>query len=412
MTLPGSNEPKELKEARIPRRDWILLPLIGLLTICLLAGATELIATLRFPRYKGHVEDCLVLDQPARGARGIPNCRCWGGVVEGSRVEYKFNRCGDRSELDCDTKEPGTYRIVAIGASQAFGYGVASEETFDDLLPLEISQRLGRKVELYNDAMARYGTSHAVSLRFKETLATHPDLILWMLSTHDVASEPITADGAKGASGAVSMAAVSGKTGGSHAGIWEQIKAEFVGRSIPDAVRELSGRTRTVPFLENLLYRDRKRYVRNFMMGGVDAQLLKSQFSAESEKKVEQFDRDTADIEAQSAAAGVPFVAVLLPNRAQAVMISMGEWPAGSDPYKLGERLRSIVTRGGGIFIDLQPYYRSIPNPERGYFSVDGHLNSEGNAMVARMMATEMTSGVIPALKAAGQAQPAFEKGK
>jgi hypothetical protein len=43
---------------------------------------------------------------------------------------------------------------------------------------------------------------------------------------------------------------------------------------------------------------------------------------------------------------------------------------------------------------------------------VDGHLNADGNAMISKMLAKELTSGAIPALSATGQTQPAFEKGK
>ena len=40
----------DLAELKLPRRDWILLPLICLLTICLIAGSAEIIGTWMFPR--------------------------------------------------------------------------------------------------------------------------------------------------------------------------------------------------------------------------------------------------------------------------------------------------------------------------------------------------------------------------
>jgi hypothetical protein len=100
---------------------------------------------------------------------------------------------------------------------------------------------------------------------------------------------------------------------------------------------------------------------------------------------------------------------VLLPNRAQAAMISMGEWPAGYDPYKLDAELRSIVTSHGGIYIDILPDFRAIPNPEQHYLPVDSHPDAGGHAIIAAMLAKELTGGAVPALKVPAQNQVARE---
>jgi hypothetical protein len=81
-------------------------------------------------------------------------------------------------------------------------------------------------------------------------------------------------------------------------------------------------------------------------------------------------------------------------------MISLDEWPAGYDPFRLDNELRSIVTRYGGIYIDILPEFRSIPNPEQYYFPVDGHPDSEGHAMIASFLAKELTGGAVPELRA------------
>ena len=74
------------------------------------------------------------------------------------------------------------------------------------------------------------------------------------------------------------------------------------------------------------------------------------------------------DMEERAKAAGVPLVAVLVPNRAQSAMISMGEWPAGYDPYKLDNELSAIVTSHGGMYIDISAVTSApYPNPEQYY---------------------------------------------
>jgi len=119
-----------------------------------------------------------------------------------------------------------------------------------------------------------------------------------------------------------------------------------------------------------------------------------------------------ASIENQAKAAGVPLVTVLVPDRAQAAMISMGEWPEGFDPYKLNNQVRSIVVSHGGIYVDIFAGFRTVPNPEQGYFLIDGHPNAQGHLLVSELLAQQLMSGVIPPLKAADQSRPASGPGR
>jgi hypothetical protein len=44
MTPSNSSGLEDIKAAKLPRRDWILLPLLSLLTIVFIVGSVELIA--------------------------------------------------------------------------------------------------------------------------------------------------------------------------------------------------------------------------------------------------------------------------------------------------------------------------------------------------------------------------------
>jgi hypothetical protein len=125
---------------------------------------------------------------------------------------------------------------------------------------------------------------------------------------------------------------------------------------------------------------------------------------------LEVFQGDAEQFEQQAKAAGVPFVAVLLPNRAQAAMISMGEWPKGYDPYKLDAELRGIVEGRGGIYIDILLSLQKISSPEQYYFPVDGHLNVDGHAVLSKLLSERLTDGLVPALRADAQQQTALEQ--
>jgi hypothetical protein len=131
------------------------------------------------------------------------------------------------------------------------------------------------------------------------------------------------------------------------------------------------------------------------------AEFLKSQPSFKWQHLLQTFQIDAAQFENQARAAKVPFVAVLLPNRAQAAMLSSGTFPDGYDPYILNNKLRDIIVSHGGIYVDILPDFRKITDAEQYYFPVDGHLDADGHAMISRLLAKELTGGTVPALRAA-----------
>ena len=65
---------KARTKRELPRRDWILLPALALMTIVLMAGSTELFARLIFRRDDDEVGKLHRVNDPSTGARGIPNC--------------------------------------------------------------------------------------------------------------------------------------------------------------------------------------------------------------------------------------------------------------------------------------------------------------------------------------------------
>jgi hypothetical protein len=185
MTHSETGTPEDLSEAKLPRRDWILLPLLSLMTIVLLIGSTELIARWKFSGTKTNPFNCIVMNDPSTGYRAIPNSVCYGKLPEAGLVEYKFNSCGHRAGMECGPKSPGDYRIVMIGSSVGWGYLVPREKTFAALLPTELSEQTQRKIELYNESMAGR-PPRAIALRFDEALAAKPDLILWQLTPWEI----------------------------------------------------------------------------------------------------------------------------------------------------------------------------------------------------------------------------------
>lgn len=410
MSQSNANVLGTLKEVKLPWRDWILLPVLSLLTICLIAGTFELAARQLLHKNKGTIAECLIRT-PADGVRGIPNCVCQEEKFEIKPVENRLNACGHRAGMGCGPKVPDAYRIVMTGSSLAEGADVQRERTFAALLPAELSQQTGRKVELYNEGLSGNNPRN-VALHFKDVLAAHPNIILWVLTPHDIENvDPVPDPHASTKSGRIGYAL-------------DRIRRAFAGKSLPEAAADLLSpiqnrieagweESASRVLLLHFLYLDSPGFVKLYLKGEEHAGFLKKNPDSRWQDYLQQFDRFAADVEGQAQAAGVPLVAVMVPNRAQAVMLSMGEWPEGYDPYKMNSELQSIITRHGGTYIDILPDYRRISNPEQGYLQVDGHPNEDGHAMISRMLAKELTSGAVPQLGvAAHRSQTALERHK
>jgi hypothetical protein len=384
-------ETGQATDKKLPRRDWILLPAIGLLTIFALGTISQLVAWNLFPMREFGLEHCFVQVDGSGDARPVPNSRCAEQIPESKFLaEYAFNSHGHRAGGELTPKKPGSYRIVMIGSSFAMGLFVPREQTFAALLPDELSRRTGRKIEVYNEASGgefRGGPFPAKDSfkQFDQVLAAAPDLILWIVTPNDIerewADEP----------GAVLSAPDAPPKNLAEAWGW-----------FTEKVQSKAGDTRSSVMLEHLLYggASPSEYVNSYLQNEDDAAFLKDTPSAQWEHLREHFEKEAAEFEKRSASAGVPFVAVLVPNRAQAAMVSMGEWPAGYNPYRLDAELRAMIVSHGGTYIDILPGFRGVPNPERHYFPVDGHPDANAHAIISDLIAKELTSGAIPQLKA------------
>jgi hypothetical protein len=408
MTRSGTSNLKDAEETKLARWDWIVLPLIVLVTVCLIVGSWRTVAGRMFRVSTSTTLGCLILKDATTGVRAIPNTVCSQKIYESQLVEYRFNSCGHRAGMECGPKPPGVYRIVMVGSSFNFGMWVPREKSFAALLPAQLSQQTGRKVELYNEAM-QWGFPASAALRFHQVFAEQPDLILWVLTPTDVANASLIVPFVPSANPPEKAAARESNL--------DHVKSAFAQNSFPNAIAFIWNRAvvsawdrkiadfRSSPsgmLFQHVLYASQSLYLKSYLtVPDSEGGFLKAAPSSEWQGNLQQFDKDAVQIEAQAKAAGVPFVAVLVPERAQAAMLSMSETPAGYAPYKLDDNLRSIIVRHGGTYLDILPDFRAIPNPENGYYPVDGHPDIHGHAMISAMLARQLTSGAVPALRTA-----------
>ncbi|MGA9670282.1 MAG: SGNH/GDSL hydrolase family protein [Terracidiphilus sp.] len=386
-------------ETGLPRRDWVLLPLLGVMTIVLLLVGLELTARVQYWQTAKQGESCMLYKDSSGDPKGIPNTVCWEKLSEGPGLTpYRFNSSGYRSDIEFGPKPPGTYRVVVLGSSIAAGVRVPIEDAFATRLSSELGERTGRKVEIFNLGMA--GNSaypEVVARRFKYALGFQPDLIIWVVSVWDVghAGENSNAEN-QDDDDPVSRPGL-GRVGRLRASVQQYLHTQL----------------RAPTMLHHLLYESKSEYVQHYLMqddssGGY----IKSRLSAEWQSRLRIYDGYAAQLEQGARAAGVPWAVVMVPNRMQSAMISMDQWPAGCNPYSLDDALRPIITSHGGAFIDILDDFHHIPDPEQYYFPVDGHPTAEGHALFSEIVGRELTNGAIPALQGGNSTQVAMKQGR
>ena len=153
----------------------------------------------------------------------------------------------------------------------------------------------------------------------------------------------------------------------------------------------------------------RDEYIKSYLKNGDNANFLKTESDSKWQMQLQYFDTELTEIVGLANNSRVPLVAVVVPNRPQAAMLSNGDWPAGYDPFKLEDEVRDSIVNHGGRFIDILGDYRRIPSPERHYFPVDGHPDVDGHAIISRLLVKELTSGAVPELKASTPSDIATE---
>jgi hypothetical protein len=383
MSLCQTDKPVVECKAGIGFRDWILLPLLSLVTIVAVSSAFELAAHRMLSQSRTLAEDCMIFTDPSTGPRGIPNSVCREKIAEGEVTENRFNSCGHRAGMECGPKRHGVYRIVMIGTSMAMGMRVPREKTFAALLPLELSRRTGSEIELYNEAIP-YRTPAIWASHFDEVLEAQPDLVLWALSPNDLSLHGPRVMPRRELNLSFQVRA------------WHHVKAMYAKGSLLETLQDAFRHTRTAVLLLDVMYRDPRQFVKSSLMGSDNNMgYLRVTSSRRWRERLEEFKEDAAKVEKLTKAAGVPLVVVMLPTHVQADMVASREWPAGFDPYKLDRELKAIVTSQGATYIDIMPDIGEDRTIQDGYYSLDGHANPLGNSILSAALEKELTSGIV-----------------
>lgn len=92
-------------------------------------------------------------------------------------VPVQINSHGLRDREVVYEKPPGTYRILALGDSQTFGYGVEAAESWPEVIEQTLN-RSGRRAEVINTGVPGTGTAHQLYFLEHQGWKYRPDAVV------------------------------------------------------------------------------------------------------------------------------------------------------------------------------------------------------------------------------------------
>jgi hypothetical protein len=354
------NETNAKKQWRLPRRDYVVLPLLCLATILVMFGIAEGASRLMFVQ---HERDACMVHDPVLGTRFRPNCTSRVKAAEGPWVTNSYNACGYRTPQSCGPKPAGGVRIAVLGSSIAQGYLVPYQETFAARAAEQLTRRCDEAVEFQNLASIGY-VWERLALRADEALTLHPDAAIIVMIPFD---------------------------------LQQTDPGEGIGpppKPAPEGpmkrLDSLMKNSRALVAAQHYLFSRPDLYTQFYLRYGDRADFLRVPLTPAWKRRVDAFDTLLGGIAEKYHAAHVPLLLVYVPQRAQATLLAAHHAPPGVAPYAFGRTIGEIAARHGVDYLDLSTAFSRIPQAASLYYPVDGHLTGKGDAVLAAQLAAAL----------------------
>jgi lysophospholipase L1-like esterase len=349
---------------RLPKRDYILLPLIALATIIVLAGCGEILARTFWEAY----DDNVCAYQTPLGQRFRPNCTSPEKAAEGPWTVNAYNECGYRTAESCAVRGPDQLRVVVLGSSTARGALVPYEQTFAARASATLTSTCGGLVDFQNLATGWSDVDRTDS-RIPEALALKPTAIIIVIGPYDI----------------------------------EHLKDETASKDIkPPAaafginLRDINGQLRKSRLFlvgQHYLYRDPAVHIAGLLSDGSDSSRFLGEFLPETwRKRVDDAGALFARISALTAPANVPVLVFYIPSRPQAALAVPKYSRPSADPKALGEALRGVARQNGVTLIDLTQDFAGASDFGSLYYEADGHPTPAGHDVIAKQVESTLLS--------------------
>ena len=353
----------------MPRRDYLLLPLIFVSTMLVLLVAGEVSARWIFVQ-DDDSEPCEFLT-PA-GYRFHPMCVSRSKVWEGPWTTQHFSACGYPSATSCKQLPPGSLRVAVFGSSTSRGALVNFDQSFSALAAAALASRCEGRVDFQNLATEAADVDRT-DLRVPEALALQPSAIVMMVGPFDIAHLKDT------------LAPQEGEG--------------FNPRGALQLLRD----SRLFQLMQYELYRDPSFQVKAFLLDGDPADAVRRPLSAAWQQRVKNFGELLGRITRQTRQ--IPLLLFYVPGRAPVAMERLRTKQPGLDPLVLGAALKQVAERTGVRFLDTTEALAGAADFQSLYYLSDGHLTAAGHAVLASVVEQALLADV-PAFASCRPANP------
>jgi lysophospholipase L1-like esterase len=354
---------------QIDRKKWIFtgitITVVPLVILCFFLGLAEAGLRLFYPQvFPVHPEGMYQIDQAA----GYVLTPGYQGNIK--RVEYDFifhiNDQGLRTRVN-DLQSDSVRRVLLLGDSQAFGFGVGDDETVAVLLENSLKRHYGEGVMVQNAGVPGYGTVDQLNFLRSRIGALRPDLVI-------VQFLPVNDFDENRAPAKDRVAIRDGM---------------LVSKNPASEDTELSWLKRIQYFLKarSHLYRllsDHTGYamMKAGLLSNMD-QLWGEDFSDKDSKITIEALSEIASIAKENGAKSL-----FLYTTAQAQIIADGE----SDPPRSFHVLQEASERSGTLLINTVPKLQTHPERMQLYYPLDGHWTATGHRVISDILTETIIS--------------------
>jgi lysophospholipase L1-like esterase len=356
-------------------RDFLINAGLVVASILVFFGGAEVAARIAWPGGDNLVT-CAVPHPRLIWARK-PNCQAFEHNPESVRVEYVLDSCAQRNVVPCDKVPANALRIAAIGDSMTEGALVHAEEMFANVAARRL-ERPDRPAAVLNFGVGGWDMLQYFE-RLDDALAAKPDIVVLGLVSNDLFDDP-SPEGLERQRERIRREGVER--------MMEVRVNQWKHENLQATLRTWINMSRALLIVQHMLFRSDSVYFAVYRARGATGNYLARDYAPEWQRRVDGAALLLQAMDAKARATGARFVVVMIPQRVQAVMLSMQGLAQEFDPGGLQRRVRDKAT--GVEFVDFFDVLKGVGRPTHLYFPVDGHLTAEGHRLLGEALARKL----------------------
>jgi hypothetical protein len=352
----------------LPRRDYVLIPVIAMFSVLIMIAVPEVVFNFVF--YEQSRDACLVPDA-VLGHKALPDCVSHYKLAESPWIENRYNDCGYRTKESCGPKPTGAVRGAVLGSSIAAGYMVPYDDSFSALTAENLTKACHRPVEFQNLGGVGYQWDRLYA-RVDEALALKPDFVILVVTAFDLLQPQ-----GKGA-------------------VVDDQPRGVLSRAM-NAVREAVSESSIWFAAQYYRGQDTETSLRIFLRGRDRSGYLRQPFLPVWQNRIDALLNLIGRIGDQTDAAHVPLFVVYVPDRPQALLLRHANEFPDVVPRAIDTAISRFVTDRGYKFVDLDDSLAVMHDATSLFYIVNDHLTTEGHALLAadltsRLLADDKTA--------------------